>query len=154
MDTYFKIAAEEAEYGIMHNHGGPFGAVVVMNNKVISVAHNEVVLRNDPTAHAEILAIREAAKKMSDFNLSGAILYSTTEPCPMCLSAIMWARISKVVYACSREDASRAGFDDSRFYEAISNLEHQQLVTMTQKQSDECQEVFRKYRSLDNKTHY
>jgi guanine deaminase len=117
--TFMQKAFEEAEFGMLHNHGGPFGAVLCKENKIISKAHNEVLLSNDPTAHAEIMAIRKASQHLERFNLSDCILYSTCEPCPMCYSAIHWARIPIVYYAATRYDAARAGFDDELLYQEL-----------------------------------
>ena len=93
--------------------GGPFGAVIINDNRIIGRGNNQVTINNDPTAHAEIIAIRQACNAVQNFNLEGCTLYSSCEPCPMCLSAIYWARLSRVVYAATADDAARAGFDDS-----------------------------------------
>ncbi len=112
-------AVEEAKRGIELLEGGPFGAVVVMNNQIIGKGHNEVIGRNDPTAHAEIEAIRDACTNLKQFDLHGSIMYSICYPCPMCLCAIMWARITKVYYSLSTQDIELLGFDDSLFYSRI-----------------------------------
>ena len=121
-------AVSEARRGVDEGHGGPFGAVVVHHGKLLGAGHNEVLLRNDPTAHAEILAIRRACAALGTPHLDGCELYATCEPCPMCLAAIHWARIGKVVYAETRESARRIGFDDAKFHEAMESplmpLEH------------------------------
>ncbi|WP_295047161.1 nucleoside deaminase [Sulfurimonas sp.] len=114
-----KIAYDEAVNGMMKNEGGPFGAVIVKDDKVISVAHNSVLTSNDPTAHAEINAIRDASKILGTFELNDCILYTSCKPCPMCLGAIFWARIPIVYYGANEEDAANGGFDDKRFYEMI-----------------------------------
>jgi tRNA(Arg) A34 adenosine deaminase TadA len=114
-----KIAYDEAVDGMLKNEGGPFGAVIVKDDRIISKAHNSVLVTNDPTAHAEINAIRKAAKVLGTFELDGCILYTSCKPCPMCLGAIFWARISTVYYGADEEDAARGGFDDKRFYEMI-----------------------------------
>lgn len=101
--------------------GGPFGAVIVRNNEVIARAHNEVLVSHDPTAHAEILAIRRACETTGEHDLSGCTLYTTSYPCPMCMGAILWARISRVCYASTTQEATTAGFDDEHFYEAIKH---------------------------------
>jgi guanine deaminase len=116
-----KIAYNEATEGMLANDGGPFGAVIIHSGKVIAAAHNEVLKTNDPTAHAEILAIRQASKELGRFDLSECILYVTCKPCPMCLGAIYWARIGTVYYGATEEDAARGGFDDQRFYQMIHN---------------------------------
>ena len=112
-------AVFEARQGVEEGHGGPFGAVIVRGDTVLASAHNEVLSRNDPTAHAEILAIRAAAAAAGSPHLEGCTLYTTCEPCPMCLAAIHWARIDRVVYAETRQDAAKIGFDDERFHEAM-----------------------------------
>lgn len=100
--------------------GGPFGAVVVREGRVLGRGQNRVTRDNDPTAHAEVLAIRAACRTIGDFTLAGATVYSSCEPCPLCLTATLWARASRVVYAADREDAARAGFDDREFYELLA----------------------------------
>jgi tRNA(Arg) A34 adenosine deaminase TadA len=114
-----RLALEEARIGIENDDGGPFGAVIVRDGKVVSKAHNEVLERNDPTAHAEILAIREASSILGRYDLSTCEIYSTSEPCPMCFSAIFWARIRRLVFGTTREDVAEIGFDDSLIYEVI-----------------------------------
>lgn len=148
------VALREATNGVMKGHGGPFGAVIVSEGKIISSAHNEVVRKNDPTAHAEILAIRKAAKKLKNFNLEGCVLYSTCEPCPMCLSAILWARIKKLIYVCSRHDAQNIGFDDSKFYYYLYNQNEFNAIITDQKDYEECYQLFEFYKSLKNKILY
>jgi guanine deaminase len=118
---FMKMALQEAKKGVAKKHGGPFGAVIVRNGKVIARAHNIVLKDNDPTAHAEINVIRKASKKLKKFDLSGCELYVTSEPCPMCLSAIYWARIKKVFFVCSRKDTQKIGFDDKKIYDAFLN---------------------------------
>jgi guanine deaminase len=123
MNRWMQIAYDEATKGMLEDDGGPFGAVIVQNDKIIAKAHNKVISSKDPTAHAEIIAIREASQKLDSFNLSGCILYTTCMPCPMCLGAIMWARINKVYYGTTEEDAAKSGFDDLHFYELLSTKE-------------------------------
>ncbi len=101
------------------NGGGPFGAVIVKDNKVIASGVNSVTLKNDPTAHAEVQAIREASQKLNTFNLEGCEIYTSCEPCPMCLSAIYWAHLDKVYFAANHNDAEKAGFDDAFIYQEI-----------------------------------
>ena len=112
-------AVLEAADGVESEHGGPFGAVVVFEEKVVGRGHNEVLHRNDPTAHAEVQAIREACAYLGTHSLEGATLYTTGEPCPMCLAAIHWARLDRVVYAQTRAEAESIGFDDARLFEAM-----------------------------------
>ena len=104
----------------VNNNGGPFGCVIVKNNKIIAEGYNKVTSSNDPTAHGEIVAIRNACNNLKTFNLSGTKLYSSCEPCPMCLSAIYWSHIDKVFFGNTRNDASKIGFDDNFIYEEFS----------------------------------
>jgi guanine deaminase len=113
-------AIEEARRGIDAGDGGPFGAVIVRDGRLISRAHNQVLKTKDPTAHAEVLAIRKAAKRLGSHDLMGCVLFTTCEPCPMCLGAIAWARISSVVYGCTAADADRLGFGDRDIYAMMS----------------------------------
>ncbi len=120
IERYLQLAAEEASKGVEAGHGGPFGAVIVYRGEVIATAHNEVIHRNDPTAHAEILAIRQAGKKLGRFHLDGCELYCTGEPCPMCFSAIHWAHLGRVVYCNTKAQAAEIGFDDQFITEIIT----------------------------------
>jgi len=120
------LAVDNAESG----QGGPYGAIIVKDNQLIAASGNKVTTTMDPTAHAEVMAIRLACQKLNDFQLQGCILYSSCEPCPMCLGAIYWARLAKVYYACSRHDAAAANFDDSFIYDEISVLPHQRSIAM------------------------
>ncbi len=116
-DRRFMAAAIRlAERGVRNRDGGPFGAVVVLNNRIVGRGWNQVPRSNDPTAHAEIMAIRDACRKLGRFQLDTATLYSTCEPCPMCLGALYWAHIHRLVYAATRRDAARIGFDDEWMY--------------------------------------
>jgi len=112
-------ARAEARLGIERGDGGPFGALVVQGDEIISRSHNEVLLRRDPTAHAEILAIRSAARVLGRPHLHDCVLYTTCEPCPMCLGAVAWARIPRLYYGCTRNDAEKIGFSDRRIYSLI-----------------------------------
>ena len=120
MHKWMKIAYDEAVKGMLDNEGGPFGAVIVKDGELIASGHNEVLKTKDPTAHAEINAIRKASQKLSNFDLSDCTLYTTCQPCPMCLGAIFWARIKIVYYGATKEDAQRGGFDDKHFYSMIN----------------------------------
>lgn len=120
------LAVENASSG----QGGPYGAIIVKNNQLIASSGNRVTTNIDPTAHAEVMAIRLACKELNDFQLHGCILYSSCEPCPMCLGAIYWARLKKVYFACSRHDAAAANFDDSFIYDEISVLPHERSIAM------------------------
>ncbi|MCK9620019.1 MAG: nucleoside deaminase [Methylobacter sp.] len=120
------LAVENAKSG----QGGPYGAIIVKDNQVITASGNRVTSTIDPTAHAEVMAIRLACQKLHDFQLRGCILYSSCEPCPMCLGAIYWARLERVYFACSRHDAAAANFDDSFIYDEISVLPHERSIAM------------------------
>ena len=115
MDRFMEMAYKEALAGMHKKHGGPFGAVVVKDGKVIAKGHNEVLLRKDPTAHAEVIAMRKASKKLKSVDLSGCVLYVTSKPCPMCTGAIQWSRIKDVVFSGDYEDTEKLCFDDLLF---------------------------------------
>ena len=122
MNKYMKIANELSEENLSTNVGGPFGACVVKNGKVIGKGSNHVLSNNDPTAHAEIMAIRNACKNINSYDLSGCELYTSCYPCPMCLSAIIWANIREVYYGNTKEDAANIGFRDDYIYDYIKNI--------------------------------
>jgi guanine deaminase len=121
MNRWMQIAHDEALRGMGSDEGGPFGAVIVCNGDLIAAAHNRVLSTNDPTAHAEMGAIRLASEKLGRFDLSDCTLYTTCYPCPMCMGAILWARIPTVYYGATEEDAARGGFDDERFHTFIAD---------------------------------
>lgn len=127
---YLQRAIDLASGNVTSGEGGPYGAVIVKKNEIIAASGNKVTSRLDPTAHAEIMAIRLACKKLNDFQLTGCVLYTSCEPCPMCLGAIYWARLDKVYYACSRKDAAAAGFDDSFIYDEIPLSPEKRRITM------------------------
>lgn len=114
---YMEEAIKEARIGITAKHGGPFGSVIVKDNKIVGRGHNRVLLDHDPTCHGEIAAIRDACKNLQTHDLSGCSIYTTAAPCPMCKGAILWANISKVFYGCTTDDTDNIGFRDSVFYE-------------------------------------
>jgi len=134
MNQFMIAAIEEARKGFNHNHGGPFGAVIVKDSVPIAYAHNEVLKTNDPTAHAEILAIRKACALLENFDLSDCEIYSTSEPCPMCFSAIHWSRLKKLHLGTTRDDVAAIGFDDSLIYDILSGKT--QVVQMETKTVD------------------
>ena len=146
-------AVEIAGNGIKEG-GGPFGAVVSKDGKIISQAFNKVVLTNDPTAHAEMLALRQAASVLKSHDLSDCTLYSSCEPCPMCLGAIYWAGIKKVVYACDRLDAEEAGFSDKLIYEEISLDPSNRKIAFHRMTDTGGEEVFKKWDQLETKIPY
>lgn len=144
---FMKQAIEEAYEGIKENHGGPFGSVVVKDGKIVGKGHNTVLLNNDPTCHGEIQAIRDAAKNLQTFDLSGCEIYTTAEPCPMCLGAILWANIKTVCYGCSQKDTDDIGFRDSKFYDYINGKNS--LLEMKESSKGECLALFEKYKKLN-----
>lgn len=155
-DKFMQIAVEEALKGIKKGHGGPFGAVIVKDGKVIAKAHNMVLKNKDPTAHAEITAIRKAAKKLKTFDLSGCEIYTTCQPCPMCLSAIYWSRIKKVYYGGTDKDAESIGFDDKRIYEFIRNnpLENKGEIQFINISREDCLKPFEIWKNKKDKIMY
>ncbi|MDE7263741.1 MAG: nucleoside deaminase [Anaeroplasmataceae bacterium] len=152
-NNFMQLAIREAQKGIRKGHGGPFGAVIVKNGIVIGKGHNQVVKNNDPTCHGEMMAIHQACKTIQSFDLSGCELYTTGEPCPMCLSAILWANISKVYYGCNIEDTEKIGFRDSVFYQ-FQKDETARRHFATELNREECLELYEEYLSIENKTKY
>ena len=138
----------------VNNGTGPFGAVVVKNEKIIAEGSNKVTSTNDPTAHGEIIAIREACKQLNNFSLSGCELYSSCEPCPLCLSAIYWARINKIYYANTREDARKIDFDDSFIYSEIKKNIDERKIPMTPMMRDEALKAFELWDKKTDKVKY
>ncbi|NEW84532.1 MAG: nucleoside deaminase [Mariniphaga sp.] len=147
-------AIKKAEENFMSGNGGPFGAVVVRDGEIIAEAGNCVTSTNDPTAHAEVVAIREACKKLGTFDLSGCEIYASCEPCPMCLSAVMWARIGKLFYAANKADASLAGFDDELFYTELALPADQRKLKPIQLLQEEAVKVFDKWNDKMDKVPY
>ena len=138
----------------VNNGTGPFGAVIVKNEKIIAEGSNKVTSTNDPTAHGEIVAIREACKQLNNFSLSGCELYSSCEPCPLCLSAIYWARINKIYYANTSEDARKIDFDDSFIYSEIKKNIDERKIPMTQMMRDEALKAFELWDKKKDKVKY
>lgn len=153
MNKYMKMAIKEAEKGIDAGHGGPFGAVIVKDGVVVGKGHNSVVKNNDPTCHGEMMAIHKACKKLKTFDLSGCEIYTTGEPCPMCLAAILWANISKVYYGCNIFDTEKIGFRDSAFYE-FQNNEEKRKEFVIELDREACLKLYDKYKNIEYKTHY
>jgi len=145
MNEFLALALEEARAGIENDDGGPFGAVVVRNGVVISKAHNEVLKRNDPTAHAEILAIREASAILGRYDLSTCEIYSTSEPCPMCFSAIFWARIKRLIFGTTRKDVAEIGFDDCLIYQVIRGEAESEQLELVNLDREGCRAVLEEW---------
>ena len=151
---FFMQKAIELSIKNIHNNGGPFGCVIVKNNKIISEGANGVTQNNDPTAHAEIVAIRNACKKLNTFDLSGCELYTSCEPCPMCLSAIYWSHIDIVYYGNSRENAAEIEFDDKFIYDEIKKEINERKIPLKQILKDEAIKAFNLWSQTENKTKY
>tara|TARA_B100000427_G_scaffold163977_1_gene136312 strand:+ start:215 stop:685 length:471 start_codon:yes stop_codon:yes gene_type:complete len=153
-NSKFILRAIELSIKSIKNQGGPFGSVVVKEGKIIAEGFNKVTSNNDPTAHGEIVAIREACKKLNTFNLKGCDLYSSCEPCPMCLSAIYWSHIDRIFYANTREDAKDVDFDDSLIYTEISKDKNNRQIKMIQMHREEALEAFKIWKNKDDKIKY
>ncbi len=153
-DTFLREAIRLADDNITRQGGGPFGAVVVKGGKVIASAVNTVTTGNDPTAHAEVNAIREACRVLNTFDLSGCEIYASCEPCPMCLSAIYWARIEKIYYAGTRFDAQDAGFDDSFIYDELEKPMAERKIPIVNKLSAEGAKPLQRWKNAINKVDY
>ncbi len=149
---FMEAALEEAYAGIEAGDGGPFGTVIVRDGEIVGSGHNRVVVNNDPTCHGEMEAIRDACKNLGSFDLSGCVLYTTAEPCPMCLGATLWANIETVYFGCTREDSAEIGFRDDLFYEYLAG--RADLLEVTEFERDDCLELFEAYTEIEQKTAY
>jgi len=147
---YMNLALKEARKTVSQNIGGPFGAVIIdSDGKILSIASNTVLGDHDPTAHAEINAIRKATKAIDDHNLSGCTLYTTAYPCPMCLGAIIWSNIKKVYYGCTEADADAIGFRDDFIYQFIENgRKDLKILDLEETERDVCLKLFKDYQAL------
>jgi len=158
MNKYMEIAKELSEDNLSTNVGGPFGACVVKDGQIIGRGSNHVLFNNDPTAHAEIMAIRDACKNIGSYDLSDCELYTSCYPCPMCLSAIVWANIRKVYYGNTKEDAANIGFRDDYIYDYINDLKTDingnDILKLECIDREETIEVFNKFASKSDKTIY
>ena len=153
MNKFMAIAIEEAKLGIKNNDGGPFGSVIVKNDIIVGKGHNEVIKLNDPTCHGEIQAIHDACRNIGTFDLSNCILYTTGEPCHMCLVACMWANITKIYYGCTIKDNEMIGFRDKKFDEIFGGREklNNYLINLNR---TECLDLFNEYNKISKKTMY
>ena len=154
MKNEFMKRAIELSIKSVNNNGGPFGSVIVKDNKIIAEGSNKVTSTYDPTAHGEIVVIREACKKLNNFSLKGCELYSTCEPCPMCLSAIYWARIDKIYYANTRDDARKIDFDDSLIYSELMKNSKERKIPMIQMMRKEALIAFELWDKKKDKIKY
>ncbi len=150
MQEAIRLAVENVESG----RGGPFGVVIVKDGKIISTGVNEVTATNDPTAHAEMVAIRKACQYLNTFQLTGCEVYSSCEPCPMCMGAIYWARPDKVFFAATKEDAAKIQFDDQFIYEEFAKPLHERKLPIHQLMREEALVAFEKWADSENKTLY
>ena len=146
MNKYMRMAINEARKGIKAGHGGPFGAVIVKDGVVVGKGHNQVLKNNDPTCHGEVMAIHKACKKLGTYDLSGCELYTTGDPCPMCMAAILWANIEKVYYGCNIFDTEQIGFRDAVFYKMQEPEERAKLVKELDRK--ECLKLYSEYMSM------
>lgn len=151
---FMEIAVDEAKDGILNHDGGPFGAVIVRDGEVIASGHNRVLSSNDSTCHGEIDAIRKAESKLGTYDLSGCELYTTGEPCLMCLAAILWANIEKVYYGCRLSDNEEIGFRDEKFEEMMGGREKMPEGFLEEKDRKLCLELFNEYKNIKNKEKY
>ena len=158
MNKYMKVAKELSEENLKTNVGGPFGACIVKDGKIIGKGSNHVLSNNDPTAHAEVMAIRDACKNINSYDLNGCELYTSCYPCPMCLSAIIWSNIKKVYYGNTKEDASDIGFRDDYIYNYIKNLTYNtndsSVLELECIDREETTETFKKFIEKRDKTIY
>lgn len=151
---FMKLAIEQSRLGMEAGHGGPFGCVIVKDGVVLAATHNKVLSGNDPTAHAEVEAIREACRKLNDFQLTGCEIYASCEPCPMCMGAIYWARPDKVYFSANREDAAGAGFDDAFIYEELELDYAHRKMSFIPCNGNEAREVLEAWKIKENKIRY
>jgi len=149
-----RMAIRLSEQNVSKTLGGPFGAVIVKDGKIIAKSANKVTLKNDPTAHAEVTAIRLACKKLKSFDLIGCLIYTSCEPCPMCLSAIYWAQIDSIYYANTKNDAASIGFNDQFIYDEIALDKNKRTISMHQILSGEAKSAFKLWEHSAMKTNY
>jgi len=147
-------AIEVSREGMRSGKGGPFGCVIVKDGRIIAEGCNQVASTNDPTAHAEIVAIRNACKTLNSFQLAGCDVYASCEPCPMCLGAIYWARPERVIYANTKEDAAAINFDDQFIYDEIEKTHNQKAIVFIHYPDTKAIEVFREWNEMENKVRY
>ncbi|MCC6516290.1 MAG: nucleoside deaminase [Chitinophagales bacterium] len=153
-NMFMKRAIELSKMALQTGKGGPFGCVIVKDGKIVGEGHNQVTSTNDPTAHAEVVAIRNACKNLNSFQLEGCEVYTSCEPCPMCLGAIYWARPSKVYFANTREDAKQIGFDDSFIYDEIPLSISHRKIPMLSMNRNQALLVFEEWKNKSDKTEY
>lgn len=153
-ESFMKMAVDVALDNVLRYGGGPFGAVIVKNGQIISVGRNQVTVKNDPTAHAEMQAIRGACKVLNSFQLTGCELYTSCEPCPMCFGAIYWSRLEKVYYSCTHEDAAKIGFDDQFIYEQLKVPPEKRTIPFIRLLTNNTYQPFTAWVNKPNKQQY
>ncbi|UOE48168.1 nucleoside deaminase [Mucilaginibacter sp. SMC90] len=153
-EKFMRIAIELAEDNVKRGIGGPFGAVIVKDGMIVARSANRVVPTNDPTAHAEVSVIRLACQELETYNLAGCEIYTSCEPCPMCLGAIYWARIDKIYYANTKADAAAIGFDDHFIYDELENPMDKRKLPFVQILRDEALTAFKLWETTEHKDHY
>ena len=153
-EEFLRGAIQLARDGMTTGQGGPFGAVIVKDGQIVGRGCNQVTSTNDPTAHAEIVAIRDACRNLNTFQLSGCTLYTSCEPCPMCLGAIYWARPARIVYGAFHSDAAGAGFDDQFIYDQLAKPREQRHIPMQQLLRHEADAVFREWVAMEKRVKY
>lgn len=153
-DRFMRKAIALAVENVEQGRGGPFAALVVRDGSLVAAGTNQVTTAHDPTAHAEVSAIRAACAALDDFQLTGCTLYTTCEPCPMCFGAIYWARLDRVFYASTQDDAAAAGFDDAHIYEELSHPPASRSIPMRQHLRDEAGRAFEAWRQHDERVEY
>ncbi|MDE7424728.1 MAG: nucleoside deaminase [Lachnospiraceae bacterium] len=152
MNEYMKEAIKEAYNGIHAQDGGPFGTVIVKDNHIVGRGHNRVLAKKDSTCHGEMEAIRDACRNLGSHDLSGCELYTTAEPCPMCLGAILWSNISRLYYGCNCKDTKDIGFRDDIFYDYLAGKNN--LLQQVELDREECLELFKAYKDDENRKSY
>lgn len=153
-EMFMEQAVTKAIKGVINNEGGPFGCIVIKDGKIIGKGNNKVTSLNDPTAHAEIVAIREACKTLNSFQLDDCIIYTSCEPCPMCLGAIYWARPKKVYYGCNKDDAAKIGFDDSFIYKELDIEMDKRTIPFEQINRNTALKAFKAWEDKEDKIEY
>jgi guanine deaminase len=149
-----QAAIAEGAAGLAAGDGGPFGAVIVREGRVVAHGHNQVVGLNDPTAHAEVQAIRAACLALNTFDLSGCEIYATCEPCPMCFAAIHWARLDRLQFGASRQDAAAAGFDDAAIYDVLAGHRESAFTVQAGVDAEACRHLMQQWHTKDDRVPY
>ena len=151
---FLERAIELSRQGMQKGNGGPFGCVIVKDNEIVGEGCNEVLVKNDPTSHAEIVAIRNACKKLNNFQLTGCDVYTSCEPCPMCMGAIYWARPNRVIYANTKSDAAAVNFDDQFIYDEIEKLPQDRRIQFIHVPHEQALDVFLEWKNNDDRKEY